>query len=257
MKYTLLELTQEILSSMDSDEVTSINDTTESYQVALLLKSVYYDCATELGLAEHESLFQLTESSDSDQPTVMIIPENVTHIEWIQYDKRDASDTTPYYVDTEYQKLDEFIRTQQSLREETTGVDVLTLTINGDDFEFMYQTDKHPEKYLYLPQEGLIVFDSYDSSIDFVRLSSSKTSCYGRLCPTFTLSDSFTPILDPTQFSFYKNRAKLRAFSELKQVDNREAAGETQRQKIALMRNRERVYRGKEIYKILARYGRK
>lgn len=38
MKYTLLELTQRILESMNSDEVNSIGDTEESMTVANIIK---------------------------------------------------------------------------------------------------------------------------------------------------------------------------------------------------------------------------
>ena len=41
MKYTLLEIVQEILSDMDSDEVNSIDDTVESQQVASIVRSAY------------------------------------------------------------------------------------------------------------------------------------------------------------------------------------------------------------------------
>ncbi len=51
MKYTLLEIVQEILSDMDSDEVNSIDDTTESEQVATIVKSTYLSMMlTETGL---------------------------------------------------------------------------------------------------------------------------------------------------------------------------------------------------------------
>ena len=41
MKFTLLEMVQEILSDMDSDEVDSIEDTVEAEQVATIVRSTY------------------------------------------------------------------------------------------------------------------------------------------------------------------------------------------------------------------------
>jgi hypothetical protein len=38
-KMTLLEIVQDILSDMDSDEVNSINDSVESLQLAQMIKS--------------------------------------------------------------------------------------------------------------------------------------------------------------------------------------------------------------------------
>jgi len=42
MKRTLLDMVQEILSDIDSDEIESIDDTVESEQVVSILKSTYY-----------------------------------------------------------------------------------------------------------------------------------------------------------------------------------------------------------------------
>jgi hypothetical protein len=96
MRYTLLELTQLILSSMDSDEVNSITDTVESVQVTTILKNVFYDMATELDLPEHETLFELTASGDNTKPAIMTIPTDVTKLTSIKYDNAATADT---YVD--------------------------------------------------------------------------------------------------------------------------------------------------------------
>ena len=42
-KLTLLDMTQDILSDIDSDEVNSISDTPDSLQVAGIIKSSFYD----------------------------------------------------------------------------------------------------------------------------------------------------------------------------------------------------------------------
>ena len=42
MKMTLLDITQSILSAMDSDYANSIGDTVEAEQVATIVKETYY-----------------------------------------------------------------------------------------------------------------------------------------------------------------------------------------------------------------------
>ena len=42
-KLTLLEMTQDIMSDMDSDEINSINDSVEALQVAQIIKTTYYN----------------------------------------------------------------------------------------------------------------------------------------------------------------------------------------------------------------------
>ena len=42
-KLTVLDMTQKILSSMDSDDVNSISDTEESLQVVDIIEDTYHD----------------------------------------------------------------------------------------------------------------------------------------------------------------------------------------------------------------------
>jgi hypothetical protein len=82
---TLLELTQDVLSSIDSDEVNSISDTVESMQIATIIKNKYYDILTRSNLPLDNQLFQLNPSNDSSLPVLMYVPAAVDHIEWIKY----------------------------------------------------------------------------------------------------------------------------------------------------------------------------
>lgn len=91
MKLTLLEMVQSILSSMDSDEVNSIDDTIEAQQVAYVIKSVYNDISTFIDLPEQDKIFQLEPSGDPDKPTVMLIPANFGDLQWIKYNKEGSS----------------------------------------------------------------------------------------------------------------------------------------------------------------------
>src|SRR6266446_7745157 len=82
---TLLQMTQDILSALDSDEVNSIGDTVESQQVATIIKNKYYDMVSRGALPEQEILFQLNPSGDSTKPILMFMPDRVSKIEWIKY----------------------------------------------------------------------------------------------------------------------------------------------------------------------------
>lgn len=239
MRYTLLEMVQLILAAMDSDEVNSISDTVESNQVSLLLKSVFYDLATELGLPEHDGLFELDASGDNTQPTLMTVPSNVVRVDRILYNNKTATDTYSNYVECCYVTFDEFLKRQTSLKSQTANVGEMSFTLNSETFEVMYWDDRFPTFFTSV-DDYTILFDAYDSSLD-TTLQKSKTLCYGSVYPTFSLSDSFEPDLDPDQFSYYINRAKVRAFAELKQAPNQEAASETRNQKIRGQRSRRRV----------------
>lgn len=85
MKYTLLEMTQDILSRMSSDEVNSISDTTESLQVANIIKQKYFDIINRVPLPEHEQLIQLDPSLDATMPVLMYVPDGIADIKWLKY----------------------------------------------------------------------------------------------------------------------------------------------------------------------------
>lgn len=254
MRMTLLEMVQLILSSMDSDEVNSYDETTESMQVALLLKSVYYDIANDLGLDEHEEIFELIASGDNAKPTLMTLPTNAIRLDTINYDNKADSDTYSDYRLVKFMPFDKFMDMMNSLRGSETGIGQMTFTnAEGESFEVIYRTDKMPEYYTTW-NDNTLLFDSYDSSID-TTLQKSKTRCYGSLYSTWTMSNSFIPDLDPTQFSYYINRAKARAFAEMKQSANQEAASEARRQKI-ITQKRKTTIQGLSSFDRSASFGR-
>src|ERR1700761_8266379 len=85
MKMTLLQMTQDILSSMSSDEINSISDTTESMQVATIVRQKYFDIINRLDLPDHEQLIQLTASNSNLTPVLMYIPDGTASIQWLKY----------------------------------------------------------------------------------------------------------------------------------------------------------------------------
>src|SRR6267154_6196147 len=85
MKMTLLSMTQSILSALSSDEVNSISDTTESLQVAEVIKQAFMSISARAGIVEQSQLFQLDPSLDATKPVLMYKPDHINKIEWIKY----------------------------------------------------------------------------------------------------------------------------------------------------------------------------
>jgi len=85
MKSTVLDMTQSILSGLGSDEVNSISDTTESLQVAEVIKQAYFNILARSRLPMQEEMFQLDDSLDVTQPVLMYRPDRVAKMEWIKY----------------------------------------------------------------------------------------------------------------------------------------------------------------------------
>ncbi|RUP39331.1 MAG: hypothetical protein EKK63_10045 [Acinetobacter sp.] len=252
MKYTLIELVQRILESMDSDEVDSINDSPESLAVANVVKECYFDIVGKLDLPEKESIFQMTPSGDSNKPTLMYLPENIINLQRMKYNSASVSD--PNWYDLNYLPWDDFLDMQNGLLTTETNVGSMTIIEDGHTFTFKYRNDVLPQFYASF-NDRTILFDSYDSLVN-TTLVASKTMCFGSIEPDFTLSDTFVPELDAQQFQLLLQASKAQAFVELKQVENPKAERKERKNEILAQRTKHAIDRrgGSQTYR---RYGRK
>lgn len=255
MKKTLLEITQFLLSSLDSDEVNSITDTSEAMQVAMLIKGVYEDLIIDLDLPEHRRMFQMNATTDINQPTIMTIPEEIDKVYWIKYDVKDANETKPRYADIVHVPWEDFIQRQNGLYSDANS-SYFTYDSGGDTITVYYSNDRAP-RICSSPDDYALFFDSYDSSVDST-LQKSKTQCFGRETPLFPLEDDFIPDLDRINYSLFINTAKARAFAEIKQTANDEAASQARIQKLRSQKNRNRDQEGfRERYAKLPDFSRR
>lgn len=257
MKSTLLELTQAILSAMDSDEVNSINDTTESLQVANVIKFVYNDIISRANLPEHFDMFELNASGDVTKPTLMYRPANLQNLLWIKYDKREVGDTESNFQKVNYLEPKEFVDRILSYSQQDQ-TDVVTYTIstsNSSSVEINGLNNKAPDYYTSW-DDNLILFDSYDVSVD-TTLMKNKTMVYGEYEPTFTMSDSFTPDLDSRQFSLLLNEAKAMAFAEVKQTEHARAERNAKRGWVTLQNQKQAIPAKYPNFNTLPNYGKK
>lgn len=257
MRQTLLQLTQDILSSMDSDEVNSISDTTESLQVATVIKNVYRDIISRGNLPENFEMFELNASNDPNKPTLMHRPQGALSVLWIKYDTRLVGDTEPNMTPIRYVEPTEFVETVLTYREQNQG-DVFNYTIEGpgsSSIEVRGLNNKAPSIYTSWDDET-IIFDSFDNSVD-ATLMKNKTLCYGEWAPEFRMEDDFIPDLDPRQFSLLFNEAKAWCFAELKQTTHEKAEKQSRRGWITLQHQKESIPARYPNIKTLPDYGRK
>jgi hypothetical protein len=215
MKYTLLDMTQSIASSMDSDEINSINDSVESLQIANVIRSAYFDIISRANLPEHYTIVTLDAYTDNTKPIFMTVPETVSKIVWLKYNKTETAADNPNMQLITYLTLSQFLDRMQSIDPDGVDVDTFDHTVGSDTFKFVYYTDTQPSYYTTF-DDNTVVFDSFDSAID-TTLQKSKTQCYGKSVIPFTMADSFTPDLDEDQFPLLLNEAKSLAWLELKQ----------------------------------------
>lgn len=240
MKYTLLEITQTVLSSMDSDEVSSINDTVESQQVVEVIKSVYDDIISRSDLKSNSTLFNLTPSNDNTKPILMQKPPGIDKIEWIKYDCRRDTDLTPNWTYMRYATPEEFLHMMHQANTTETNIESFTQTFTGPyNITFTYRNDNAPTWFTSF-DDDLIFFDSYDTAVD-TTLQSAKTVAYGTKISDFVKSDTYVPALHPQQFALLINEAKSLAWAELKQTVHAKAEAMARKNWVHLQKTRDQV----------------
>lgn len=236
MKQTLLQLVQSILSSMSSDEVNSISDTTESLQVAEIVKTTFFNILPRAGMTVEDEFFQLTSSTDPATPVLMYRPANVSKLEWIKYFDDSAPPDTDQYKYVTILPVRQFIDMINSFNPDESIVSSFDFTANGSSYNFLYKNDRQP-RFCTSIQNQYIIFDALDLHVDDT-LQTSKTMCWGQVLPDWSMTDSFIPPLDDQQFPLLLNEAKTLAFYELKQQPHAKADQETRRQWSALQKGK-------------------
>jgi hypothetical protein len=216
MQYTLLQLVQSILSSIDGDEINSITDSVEAGQVVTIIKTVYDDISSRGELPVQKTLFNLDASGDSSKPVLMTKPTNVQSVEWLKYDRQTSSSLDPEWADITYICVDDFLRRVYTLNPSESTTDSFSTSIGGSTVNFFYKNNQGPNFYTTFDDQT-VVFDAYDSAVD-TTLQSAKTLGYGLVAVTFTESDSWVPSLHPHQFAWLLNEAKSLAWAELRQA---------------------------------------
>lgn len=217
-KMTLLEMTQNILSAMDSDEVNSIMDTVESLQVAEVVRETYYDLTATLSIPEKWGPIQLDSLADSSKPNYLRVPAEVSKIKWIKYNG----------AEVHYMEPEDFYARYTSIG-----------------------TDRDPTHWTSLDDNELI-FNSYNSLID-TTLQNSKTSCWGMIDNVFAFEDNAVPNIDSNLFPLLLAEAKSSCFVNFKQVSN---SKEEQRARRNLVRA-QNDFSKKQTKRRLPDYGRR
>lgn len=273
MKQTLLELTQDVLSSISGDEVASIEDTVESSQVANIIKQVFFDIVTKADLDEHYNLFNLQSTSDST-PTMLTRPDEVEFLEWFKYnarltpfdgesavgempvgDSRDLTSNVDVWKNVVYKSPQEFMEIIQGFDQEDqyTG----SYTYNGNSFSstIYYRSDKSPDYWTSF-DDKYVICDSFDQYVDEY-LRTIKTNCFGKISPTWTHSDTFVPDLDIQQFNLLKNEAKAMAWAELRQAAHAKAEKNSRQYWVQMQNDKKSLPNGNTWARSLPNYGRR
>lgn len=217
-KMTLIEVVQNVLSAMDSDEVQSISDTVESEQVALEAKRVFYEFSNRINLESQEGLIELEGLSDLDHPNYLKLPEGTSEILEVKYDNRkDINDTEFKYEAIRYLDRKSFLDMFTRFQKDTDDTKYQTV----EDFSGVKLCICKTRNPCYFTSfdDKYLVFDAYNSNIDST-LHQQKTMCYGRTEPVFQMEDTFVIPLDSRATMAYLAEVISACFVNIKQQGN-------------------------------------
>lgn len=233
-KMTLLEMTQNILSAMDSDPVNSIDDTVEAVQVADLIKEAYFDIVSGRDWAFLRTLDTLDGIADVSNPTKLRIPNDLQKLLWFKYNGKEIA-----YLDP-----DDFDYLIEQREELVDVVDANGFVINRDPI------------YWTTYDDVFIVCDGYDSTVD-TTLQGSKTKVYGVKEPTWTHTDGAYPDMPAKFFPTLLAEAKAQAFVNLKQQPNPREERKAQRGRVRMQNEHWKANDGEVKSNRKVNYGRK
>jgi hypothetical protein len=238
MKMTVLEMAQDILQSMESDEVTTIEypadsskvGSIEGEQVAAIIRNTYYDVC---GRRDWKFLWQTWKPSDFYDKVFMTLDDNIGYLRDIRYNKVDSDSPTVnnwsyvYHLDP-----NDWLDRSFKLDNTDSNVEEVTDPVSGQVYNIV--NDEHPKYWTQL-DSGFLVFDGYDSSVDASGLEVANTMGIAKIMPTFEMRDDYIPPLPADMFPYLLAEAKVTCFYELKQMENAKEVQKSRKAEIRAM----------------------
>ena len=231
MKMSLLEMVQDILNDIDSDEVNNIDDTVESQQIAQIIKTCYFEMIANRNWPHLRKLIQLEAANSLTKPNYLTIASNTKEVVQIEYNcVKDDSDKYEYRT-IKFEYPDEFLRKISGRNVDNDNVEVV------EDFsgsKLLILNDIAPSMWTTF-DDKYIVTDSWDKNVDDT-LKKSKTRCIAYMLPSWERTNESIPDLPAEAFPALLAEAKSTAFVALKQMVNQKAEQKAGRQQRWLSR---------------------
>lgn len=232
-KRTLLEMVKSIMSDMDSDAISSINDTVEALQVASTIRDVYEQLITDTSIPEDQSLGQLDAINLTDFPgsfNYMVIPADVSDMYWLQYDIRLNPSDPQTFKDLDFYDPHTFIN---YVNRNVAGDDTMLVTDPASGFQYYIPKLVSPRYYTVF-QDLYVAVDAVNTLIDTTRSDATKTNAMFQFVPSWTMTDGFIPALDDNMFPLLLAEAKSTCFVNIKQQANPKVDKQARTQSVRL-----------------------
>lgn len=210
-KQTLLDMVQRISEFIDGETVTSISDTTESMQIATIVKETYEYLIQTREIATRDSIVHFDNVVDPKKPNYLKYQDLVFEVFSLKY----YDYKTKRYQDVHYVEPEEFLRRSLDIDFERKDI---TQVLDDSGVLLNIYNNRCPQYYTSFDSVH-IVFDAFDSENEHT-IQDAKAVSYGRFMPEFKLEDDFIPNMAPQHFSLLLSKAKENAGVELKEYHN-------------------------------------
>lgn len=235
---TVLQYVQACLSTMDSDEVDSIAETSESMQIAELLPDIY---AELINRQEWEFLRRpvtLTAVGNPELPTKFVIPTGLRRLTKLWYN---VSTTSVSRRELCYVEPEDFL---SRLASGDTAANKMLVT-DGSQLQFYVRNDRMPSLYTTFDDRA-VWCDAYDAAVE-TTLQSSKISAWGVVIPSLVVADDTVPDLPEHMVPLLQSLLNAAAHRYFKQQVSEVDEARAHRQ-LAQARTRNSVVASREHY---------
>jgi len=238
-KLSILDMVQDILNDIDSDEVNSIDDTVEAAQVAQIVKSTYFAMMSNRNWPHLRRAVHLVPTTDLAQPTHMYVKESIKELVFINYDCRKTVDDRSSFKKMQWREPDEFLQIINAYNEFNDNVDKVQ---DSSGIDLFIMNDRAPTVYTSFDDRTL-VFNAYNSNRE-ANLESTFIQAMAYVMPHWIPADDHIPDLPEEAFTALLEEAKSRAALKLRQAPDQKAEQEAGRQQRWLARRARRVAGG-------------
>jgi hypothetical protein len=225
MKFTLLEIVQDVLSDMSGDFVNSIDDTEESQQVAAIVRSTFNSMLSNRNWPHTAKIINITPYSDSNYPTHVKLESPIKELISIYYDKRKSTTDKKSILRVKWKDPDDFLRYVYSRNSQSNNTDTIT---DPTGVILLIDNNKAPDYFTSFDDDTL-VFDSYDSDVDST-IQASKTTVRAYVMPEFRMVNDYVPDLPDEAFAALIAEVKSRAQFELRQIVDQKSEQDARKQ---------------------------
>jgi hypothetical protein len=241
-KLTIIQVVQKTLEALNLDEVNSLSDSPDAVQVAQIAQDSAYELLNQSEWPFTIRLEQLESIADADRPNYLRIPDEVTRIDYVRYDRtdpvnQDAAGTDLVEIPTiEWLPPESFL--EMTLLRNTQIAEISTITdFNGGRYHIY--TDRGPSYWTSFDDE-YVVFDAYDSDIEST-LQGNKSQAHVKWIEDIVISDDFQLDAPAHFFSTWLADVKSTAFIYMKQEASPKDEQRTRRGLTVLRRNASRT----------------